>query len=400
MPDEEVRRERRGPGAGILLLPAAGLAASAIIYVAMRSKPAQLYGVVTDKDTFLPIEGVKVTLNGKVTHTNAYGYYQLANLDTQEYDITFAKDGYATVYGTVTLAAGDNEVSVEMEPTGSPSQFVYMSDLIVELYGGPNDIRWTVSVGNTGDEAGVCHLKIYERMQIPQGIEWSGFSQRASQEASIYPGETHTFTGTKTRGPYVYQLIAKCEAGTLLNPSWPLEFICGCCLDKYGTIESFATQGEFDAHYDIAHPEYAPMDPCTFFTVRGTSWPDHFLSEYWVNPEREDMGRITEWKAEIFVGSPAEVGPIDDQEFDLSGLQSERVPVSQAIRFDLPDGWDTSGRGYCGRIPNTTVMKLYFSTDQGWTGWLDYSPWLQRIPDGADITFYCTEVRTEGWTIA
>ena len=114
MPDEEVRTKRRGPRAGILLLPAAGLAASAIIYVAMRSRPAQLYGVVTDKDTILPIEGVKVTLNGKVTHTNAYGYYQLANLDTKEYDIIFAKDGYATVYGTVTRWGGD--IRVESAP--------------------------------------------------------------------------------------------------------------------------------------------------------------------------------------------------------------------------------------------------------------------------------------------
>ena len=101
--------------AGFLILPALGLAASAIIYIAIRSRPAKLFGVVTDKDTIEPIEGVTVTLNGRVTHTNALGYYELANLDTQEYDITFEKSGYTTVYGTVILAAGDNELSVEME---------------------------------------------------------------------------------------------------------------------------------------------------------------------------------------------------------------------------------------------------------------------------------------------
>ena len=105
--------------ASVLILPALGLAASAIVYFAMRSRPAKLYGVVTDKDTIEPIEGVKVTLNSRVTHTNAYGYYQLANLDTQEYDITFEKEGYVTVYGTVTLAPSDNEASVEMEQESS-----------------------------------------------------------------------------------------------------------------------------------------------------------------------------------------------------------------------------------------------------------------------------------------
>lgn len=403
MPDEEVRTKRRGPGAGILLLPAAGLAASGIIYVAMRSKPAKLCGVVTDKETFSPIEGVKVTLDGKITHTNAYGYYELANLDTKQYDIAFEKDGYVTLYGTVSLAAGDNEVSVELESTGGgnggPGNLVYMSGLIVDPYGGPNDIRWTVSVGNTGYEAAVCHLKIYERMQIPQGIEWSGFSERASQEATIAPSETHTFTGTKTRGPYVYQLMSKCEAGTLLNPGQPLEYICTYCQDLYETTISFATVEELADHIAAVHPQYAPMDPCTFFTVRGTSWPDHFVSEYWVNPEREDMGRITKWQAEIFVGSPALISAIDDQEFDLSGLKSGWMPASEPIQFNMPAGWVTSGRDEGGRIPNTTVMKLYFQTDLGWSGWLDYSPWLLRIPDGAEITFYCTDIRTEGWTI-
>jgi hypothetical protein len=133
--------------------------------------------------------------------------------------------------------------------------------------------------------------------------------------------------------------------------------------------------------------------------VKGTSWPDEFYHEYWVNPERELYGRITWWRAEIYVGSPALIEPIDDREFDLSGLLSERATPEQAIEFTMPDGWVSSGRDKGGIIPNTTVMKLYFQTDLGWSGWLDYSPWLQRIPDGAEITFEVNSYRTHSWQI-
>jgi len=219
MPDEEVRRKRRGPGAGILLLPAAGLAASAIIYVVMRSKPAKLYGVVTDKDTILPVEGVKVALNGKVTHTNVLGYYQLANLDTKVYDITFEKDGYTTVYGTVSLAPGDNEVSIEMEPTGSLSEFVYASDLIIVRTDIPSvyDVLWEVSVQNIGEGAGILHLEIANRMDYSCGAyEFSSWHGKTIED-TIAPGETKKFSEPLPLNPYCYQIKVESEAGEIVK---------------------------------------------------------------------------------------------------------------------------------------------------------------------------------------
>lgn len=111
---EAARGSERGSGA-IILLPVLGLAASAVIYMIMRSRPAKLYGLVTDKDAGFGIEGVKITLNGHVAYTDADGYYELTGLKPKSYAITFEIAGYAPVYGAVTLVPDDNEVDVEME---------------------------------------------------------------------------------------------------------------------------------------------------------------------------------------------------------------------------------------------------------------------------------------------
>jgi hypothetical protein len=133
--------------------------------------------------------------------------------------------------------------------------FEYTSDLLVEVTDYPTlyDIEWTVSVRNIGDESGVLALDIYQRMQMPGGIRWSGFNLKGSVSETIAPGETKTFTGTVSRGPYTYQLMARSVAGTLLNPPEPKEFICGYCIDLYGKIESFATYEELQAHIEAEH---------------------------------------------------------------------------------------------------------------------------------------------------
>ena len=58
---------------------------------------ANLYGIVTDANTGYPIEGVKVTIDGGVTYTNASGGYAFEGLAPGSYTITFEKEGYETV---------------------------------------------------------------------------------------------------------------------------------------------------------------------------------------------------------------------------------------------------------------------------------------------------------------
>lgn len=56
---------------------------------------ANLYGVVTDAETGLPLSGVKVTIDGLVAYTNAGGY-GFTGLMPGSYVITFEKDEYET----------------------------------------------------------------------------------------------------------------------------------------------------------------------------------------------------------------------------------------------------------------------------------------------------------------
>lgn len=58
---------------------------------------ASLYGIVTDAETGYPIEGVKVTIDGLTTYTNASGAYAFEGLTPGGYTITFEKEGYETV---------------------------------------------------------------------------------------------------------------------------------------------------------------------------------------------------------------------------------------------------------------------------------------------------------------
>ncbi len=57
---------------------------------------ANLYGVVTDAETGLPLSGVKVTLDGLTTYTDASGNYGFTELAPGSYTVIFEKDGYET----------------------------------------------------------------------------------------------------------------------------------------------------------------------------------------------------------------------------------------------------------------------------------------------------------------
>ena len=58
---------------------------------------ANLYGVVTDAQTGYPLSGVKVTIDGLTTYTDASGNYGFTELSPGNYTITFEIDGYETL---------------------------------------------------------------------------------------------------------------------------------------------------------------------------------------------------------------------------------------------------------------------------------------------------------------
>jgi hypothetical protein len=273
--------------------------------------------------------------------------------------------------------------------------FIYTSDLRRERTNAED--RWSVDVKNTGTTDRTCTLSVYSRMQIPGGITWSAFSLIETQSKAILPGETVTFTGTSWVGPYTYQLIVKSEAGTLLNPAEPKEFICSCCVAQ-GIVVSFATEEELEAHFASAHPEYEPMPRLDTFTLQGLSWPDHFY--HWLNPTGEDLGRITMWRA-VCLLDEADYEPAAGWRYEhLPTTGAALVPVEQALQFVMPENWVGAKRGPCGIIPNSTIIRLFFKTDLDVGGWLNDSPWFQRIPNEAAITFTVDSERARNWTVS
>ena len=58
---------------------------------------ANLSGVVTDADTGGPLSGVKVTIDGLTTYTNASGVYGFVDLEPGNYTVIFEKEGFETV---------------------------------------------------------------------------------------------------------------------------------------------------------------------------------------------------------------------------------------------------------------------------------------------------------------
>lgn len=57
---------------------------------------ASLSGVVTDAQTGYALQGVKVTLDSLVAHTDSSGYYSFTNLSPGAYSIKLEKEGYET----------------------------------------------------------------------------------------------------------------------------------------------------------------------------------------------------------------------------------------------------------------------------------------------------------------
>jgi len=93
------------------------------IYVLTRRRPsipppgeAILYGMVTDIDTGYPIEGVKISLDGLVTHTDSNGAYAFDGVEPGTYTVIFEMEGYEPITRPSVLVEGNNELNVQMVP--------------------------------------------------------------------------------------------------------------------------------------------------------------------------------------------------------------------------------------------------------------------------------------------
>lgn len=78
-----------------------------------------LRGRVIDQDTGQPLPGVLVTLGEFNTVTGQDGTYTIADIPTGGYTLTFTLEGYTTISGPYTLAAGTNTLDISMVPSGN-----------------------------------------------------------------------------------------------------------------------------------------------------------------------------------------------------------------------------------------------------------------------------------------
>lgn len=266
--------------------------------------------------------------------------------------------------------------------------FKYVSGLSIQWVG-DYELIAKVDIQNQGDTAGECTATFQLRQYFSRGGYWIPWQYIYIDTSVLQPGQTRTFSALMVYSPPIGPVQVKVEslAGKILEPPEPKEFICTCC------GEDFDTQEELDAHWLSDHPEYTPMLPLTHFTLKGLSWPDHFYLY------GEDYGKIINWYAIACTdehGCPVAYGwslyvPPDDGEVYRD--------VSLPCHFTMPSDWLSAHVGPCGYIPNTTKLRLFFETDLGWTGWLGDSPWLQRIPDGATITFDVDETGCRNWQV-
>ena len=299
--------------------------------------------------------------------------------------------GVGVATGLILLLSRNGEEPPEPPPLGL-AEFVYISELLRESRNGRD--YWSVDIENIGEVAGECTVLFYTRMEM-RGT-WSSFQERGGGTKIVEPGEIVTFSGSYYVSPYTYQFMVKSEAGTLLNPPLPLEIIHSCGHDE---PMSFATQEELDAHMAEHSPELVPMPHLDEFWLQGLTWPDHFRHQPEFNPDRHDLGKIVQWKAQALLNE-SDYDPDAGWSGQLPVTGEEWVPVSETLRFEMPSDWLTALTSTpCGPTPNSTILRLFYKTEGGGTGWLGDSGWLKRIPPGSLITFDVDEVGTLNWLI-
>ena len=138
-------------------------------------------------------------------------------------------------------------------PPGAEFQYVSLLGLRLE----DRTDGWfpiDVDIQNIGEQAGNCQVTLHERGNVAG--RWSGWTRRTSDSIYIEPAQVVTVTllGTVPDVGVSKQYMFKGDAGVILEPPTPLEYLCGYCYELYGYYSDFATQEELDAHIIAEHP--------------------------------------------------------------------------------------------------------------------------------------------------
>ena len=250
------------------------------------------------------------------------------------------------------------------------AEFEYVSP--IRLTPWQDVYRWEIDIKNISGTASECTVTLYQRTwdsRAPGWSRWREFThERYPQLYDVYtaviePGQIIRFSGICSRGGTwtTHQYMIKSEAGTILEPPEPKEFICSYCWELYEKVVSFATEEELDNHITLEHPEYAPMEPLTHFFVKGVKWAGSI----------DDEGYPTSWYCKV-------CGTIDPEPFNGETYRGLDEPC------EFTSGWKDSYNG----IPNVVLcIEVYYVSSKGYGGWMCDSPIIYRIPDGGTVTF-------------
>jgi len=129
-----------GKNAAIILGVTAGVGGLALILLSRKAGAApppeppppgmaNLYGRVTNSQTGNGIFGVMVTTTGAITETDSNGDYAALDIPPGTWGVRFEKDGYETKEITVSIQEGNNELNIQLVPTGVAD--IRVEDLVI-----------------------------------------------------------------------------------------------------------------------------------------------------------------------------------------------------------------------------------------------------------------------------
>lgn len=172
---------------------------SPIISFPYTPASANLYGVVTDASTGVPLAGATITLDSQITQSDQNGAYTLVNLSSRSYHIKAELTGYTTWGADITLSAGDNRYDVQLAPIGLPP-FTFINISVVGTSDYPRAGSWIVALFKA-TISNLNSMSVYHTLQIKVDAfdtyynmyQWQNCPVGPAWTLTLTPGESYQF---------------------------------------------------------------------------------------------------------------------------------------------------------------------------------------------------------------
>ncbi len=156
-----------------------------------------IYGVVFDKITNDPLDGVMVRLipTGESTNTYADGSFEFLDLQPGDYTLQFSKNGYAQTSHTVEIVAGGNSgASIYMEKANQVAEIVINPS---SLNFGTSQTQLNITITNNGNATAEWSLDLGDNDSWLKASQLGG-SIQAGRTQSVTFSVDRNFIATTT----------------------------------------------------------------------------------------------------------------------------------------------------------------------------------------------------------